>query len=376
MGEPENGKRENGKRENGKRENGRTPTVTENSSQRDSEARFLRACRRLPVDRTPVWFMRQAGRYMEEYRRLREKHSMLELCRQPELAAEVTLQPIRRFDLDAAIIFADILLPLPPMGVDFEFAAGEGPQIHSPLRTYEDAVRLRPIEAEESLGFVLEAIRRVRAELSPEIALIGFAGAPFTLASYMIEGGHSRHFLLTKRLMYEEPNTWDRIMTVLADSTLSYLRAQIRAGAQAVQLFDSWVGTLDPDDYRQFVLPYSARVLRPLEELAVPVIHFGTGTSGFLELIREAGGSVIGVDWRIRLGEAWKRIGYDRAVQGNLDPLAMFAPPPVLERKVESVLDEADGRAGHIFNLGHGFLPQTPVENVEAVVDRVHRRRS
>ena len=338
----------------------------------DLEPRFLRACRRLPVDRTPVWFMRQAGRYMAEYRKLREKHSMLQLCRRPELAAEVTLQPIRRFDLDAAIIFADILLPLTPMGIEFDFAAGEGPRIHQPVRTAQDAARLRAIDAEESLGFVLEAIRAVRSELSAEIALIGFAGAPFTLASYMIEGGHSRHFLLTKRMMYEEPEVWDRIMTTLADATLNYLQAQLRAGAQAVQLFDSWVGTLDPDDYRRFVLPYSARVLGPLEKLGAPVIHFGTGTSGFLELIREAGGTVIGVDWRIRLGEAWRRIGYDRAVQGNLDPLALFAPLDLLQQKVAAVLDEAGGRPGHVFNLGHGFLPQTPVDHVEAVVDWVH----
>ena len=338
------------------------------------EPRFLRACRRMPVDRTPVWFMRQAGRYMEEYRKLRERHSMLELCRQPELAAEVTLQPIRRFDLDAAIIFADILLPLAPMGIDFDFAAGEGPLIRNPVRTAEAAAGLRKFDPEESLNFVLEAIRLVRAELDSEIALIGFAGAPFTLASYMIEGGRSRNFLLTKTMMYEQPATWDRMMATLADSTLSYLQAQLRAGAQAVQLFDSWVGILDPDDYRKFVLPYSARVLRPLAGTGAPVIHFGTGTAGFLELIREAGGTVIGVDWRIRLSDAWRRIGYDRAVQGNLDPLALLAPLDVLETKVNAVLDEAEGRPGHIFNLGHGFVPQTPVNNVEAVVEQVHSR--
>ncbi len=349
--------------------------MTEKPIKSDREPRFLRACRREPVDRTPVWFMRQAGRYMEEYRKLREKYSMLELCRQPELAAEVTLQPIRRFDLDAAIIFADILLPLPPMGIRFDFAAGEGPMIHTPVRNPDDVARLRTIDAEESLGFVLQAIRHVRSELDPRIALIGFAGAPFTLASYMIEGGHSRHFLLTKRMMYEEPAAWDRLMTVLAESTLNYLRAQIHAGAQTVQLFDSWVGAVDPEDYRRFVLPYSARILKPLESTGVPVIHFGTGTSGFLELIREAGGTVIGVDWRIRLGRAWKRIGYDRAVQGNLDPLAMLAPLDVLEKKVDTVLDEAGGRPGHIFNLGHGFVPQTPISHVEAVVERVHSRR-
>jgi uroporphyrinogen decarboxylase len=341
----------------------------------DSQPRFLKACRLEPVDRTPVWFMRQAGRYMEEYRRLRRRYGMLELCRNPELATEVTLQPIRRFEPDAAIIFADILLPLPPMGVEFEFAAGEGPRIHRPLRYPADVARLRPVVPEESLGFVMEALRLVRAELDPRIALIGFAGAPFTLASYMIEGGHSRHFLATKRLMYEEPDAWRNLMSVLTRTTVDYLRAQAAAGAQALQLFDSWVGALDPDDYREFVMPYSAGVFRSLEDLGIPLIHFGTGTAGFLELIREAGGSVIGVDWRVPLDEAWRRVGHDRAIQGNLDPLALMAPRPILKGKVEAVLDRAAGRPGHVFNLGHGFLPETPVDNVSAVIDWVRGYR-
>jgi uroporphyrinogen decarboxylase len=341
----------------------------------NAQPRFLKACRLEPVDHTPVWFMRQAGRYMEEYRRLRRRYGMLELCRNPELAAEVTLQPIRRFDLDAAIIFADILLPLPPLGVEFEFAAGEGPRIHRPVRGPADIARLRPVVPEESLGFVMEALRLVRAELDPRIALIGFAGAPFTLASYMIEGGHSRHFLPTKRLMYEEPDAWRALMELLARTTAEYLRAQATAGAQALQLFDSWVGALDPDDYREYVMPYSAEVFRSLEDLRMPLIHFGTGTAGFLELMREAGGSVIGVDWRIPLDEAWRRVGYDRALQGNLDPLAMMAPGPILKRKVEAVLERAGGRPGHIFNLGHGFLPETPVDNVAAAINWVRVQR-
>lgn len=342
----------------------------------ESPSRFLKACRREPVDCTPVWFMRQAGRYMEEYRRLRERHSLLELCMHPDLAAEVTMQPIRRFDLDAAIIFADILLPLPGMGVQFEFAAGEGPRILSPIRSVRAIEQLRIADPEEHLGFVMASLRLVRELLPSSIALIGFAGAPFTLASYMIEGGHSRHFSWTKHLMYEEPAAWDRLMAVVADTTAAYLRAQAAAGAQALQLFDSWVGALGPDDYRDFVQPYSRRVFRALSDLDLPLIHFSTGTTSYLELVAEAGGSVLSVDWRISLQSAWKDIGTNRALQGNLDPLAMMAPLPVLRRKVEEILTEAGGRPGHVFNLGHGFLPQTPVPHVEAVVDWVHGFRA
>ncbi len=339
------------------------------------ESRFLKACRREPVDCTPVWFMRQAGRYMEEYRRLRERYTLLEMCRNPELAAEVTLQPIRRFELDAAIIFADILLPLPGMGVPFEFAAGEGPRILQPIRSVETIDRLRTADPRADLGFVLEAIRLVREQLPDGVALIGFAGAPFTLAGYMIEGGHSRHFALTRRLMYEEPAAWHRLLGLIAETTAAYLRAQIEAGAQAVQLFDSWVGTLSPDDYREYVLPHSRRIFSALDDLKVPTIHFSTGTAGYLDLVAEAGGMVQSVDWRIPLGRAWDLVGNGRAIQGNLDPLAMMAPLPVLRRKVEDVLGQAAGRPGHIFNLGHGFLPQTPVDSVAAVVEWVHAFR-
>ncbi len=339
------------------------------------ESRFLKACRREPVDCTPVWFMRQAGRYMEEYRRLRERYTLLEMCRNPELAAEVTLQPIRRFELDAAIIFADILLPLPGMGVPFEFAAGEGPRILQPIRSVEGIDRLRTADPRADLGFVLEAIRLVRERLPDGVALIGFAGAPFTLASYMIEGGHSRHFALTRRLMYEEPAAWHRLLGLIAETTAAYLRAQIEAGAQAVQLFDSWVGTLAPHDYREYVLPHSRRIFSALDDLKVPAIHFSTGTAGYLDLVAEAGGTVQSVDWRIPLGRAWDLVGDGRAIQGNLDPLAMMAPLPLLRRKVEDVLVQAAGRPGHIFNLGHGFLPQTPVDSVAAVVDWVHAFR-
>ncbi|GAB4254360.1 MAG: uroporphyrinogen decarboxylase [Acidobacteriota bacterium] len=340
------------------------------------EPLLLRACRREKVERTPVWFMRQAGRYLEEYRALRRRYSMLEMCRTPELAAEVTLQPLRRFSLDAAIIFADILLPLPPLGVPFHFAAGEGPRIDEPIRTVEAVNALHPFDPEEELGYVLEALRLVRAELPEGVALIGFAGAPFTLASYMIEGGHSRHFTWTRRLMYEAPEAWDRLLSLLAEVTIEYLAAQVRAGAQVVQLFDSWVGALDPEDYRRYVQPYTKRILDGIAALGAPRIHFGTGTAGILEAVRDAGGDVIGVDWRIPLGQAWARIGYDRAVQGNLDPVALLAPPEVLKRKVEWILEEAGGRPGHVFNLGHGILPETPPENVAAVVEWVREYRS
>lgn len=333
---------------------------------------FVRACRREPVDRTPVWFMRQAGRYLEEYQDLRRRYSMLELCRTPELAAEVTLQPLRRFPLDAAIIFADILLPLPPMGVPFHFSSGEGPCIDTPVRSEEQIRRLRVFDPEKELDYVLEALRLVRRRLEPEKALIGFAGAPFTLAGYMIEGGHSRHFTATKRMMYETPRNWHYLMSVVAEVTSAYLAAQVQAGAQVIQLFDSWVGVLDPQDYVEFVQPYSQRVLDSLENLGILRIHFATGTAGMLEAFRDAGGDVIGVDWRIPLGEAWRRIGYERAIQGNLDPVALTAPLPVLRKKVRWVLQQADGRPGHIFNLGHGILPTTPPENVAAVVEWVH----
>jgi uroporphyrinogen decarboxylase len=333
--------------------------------------RFLRACRREPVDATPVWFMRQAGRYMAEYRAVREDHDLLDICKNPELATEVTLQPVRALGVDAAILFADILLPLEPMGAPFEFAAGEGPRVHTPIREAADVERLRVIHPEESLAFVLDAIRLLRRELEGKTPLIGFAGAPFTLASYLIEGGRSSAFARTKRLMYREPELWHSLLHKLAEVVRRYLRAQLRAGAQAVQLFDSWVGQLSPADYVEYVQPHVRHVLQDLSEDA-PVIHFGTGTASLLELQRDAGGSVIGVDWRVPLDDAWQRIGFDVAIQGNLDPLLLDAPRALLKRRVEDILNRAASRPGHVFNLGHGILPETQPDAVRYVVDLVH----
>ncbi len=335
--------------------------------------RFLKACRREPVDCTPVWFMRQAGRYMKEYQAVRAKHSILEVCKTPELAAQVTLQPVDRFPLDAAIIFADILLPLEPMGIKLEFAEGEGPVIHNPVRDRAGVDRLKTVEGEE-LRFVEDAIRQARTALAGRVPLIGFAGAPFTLASYMIEGGGSRNYIKTKQLMYGEPETWHKLMDKLALVVTAYLGRQIRAGAQAVQLFDSWVGCLSPTDYAEYVLPHVQRIFEGLEQEQVPLIHFGTGTASLLTLMRKAGGTVIGVDWRVHLDEAWERIGYDVAVQGNLDPVVLFGPVREIERRVEDILRRAGNRPGHIFNLGHGILPQTPVDHVAAVAEYVHKR--
>jgi uroporphyrinogen decarboxylase len=338
--------------------------------------RFLRACRQLPVDRTPVWFMRQAGRYMSEYRALRQKYSLLELCRTPELAAEVTLQPVRRLEVDAAILFSDLLLPLEPMGIPFDFVKGEGPQIDRPIRSAGDIARLRVIDPAVELSYVLDAIGLIRRELAGQVPLIGFAGAPFTLASYAIEGGHSSHFALTKALMYGEPGAWHDLCSKFATVVSGYLRAQIEAGVQAVQVFDSWVGVLSAADYREFVLPHTRRIFDALADLDVPTIHFGTGTAALLPDMREAGGHVIGVDWRIPLDEAWSRIGFDRAIQGNLDPTLLLGPMERLLAGAADVLDRAAGRPGHIFNLGHGILPMTPVEHVQALARYVHAYRA
>lgn len=332
---------------------------------------FLRACRREPTPFTPVWLMRQAGRYMPEYRALRARVPFLELCKTPDLAAQVTIEAVERLGVDAAILFSDILLILEPLGVGLEFTAGDGPAIRRPLRSGTDVDALAETHPEESVPFVFEAVRRIRRGLPDDVPLIGFAGAPFTLASYLIEGGASRHYLETKRLLYRDPGAWRALMERLVRLVTAYLNAQIAAGAQAVQLFDSWVGCLAPDDYRRFLLPHMRTLIRGLTP-GTPVIHFGTGTAGLLELLAEAGGDVIGVDWRIGLDTAWQRIGPDRAVQGNLDPLALFAPRAELRRQVRRVLDEAAGRPGHVFNLGHGILPQTPVENVRAMIDMVH----
>jgi len=315
--------------------------------------------------------MRQAGRYMREYREVREKTTFLELCKNPSLAAEVTVTAVERLGVDAAIIFADILLILEPMGVDLEFAQGEGPVIHNPVRQAADVDRLRQLEDVSALDFVNEAIRQTRAALKPDIPLIGFAGAPFTLASYLTEGGGSKNYVHTKRLMYNDSGAWHAMMSLIAASLVKYLNAQIEAGAQAVQLFDSWVGALGPDDYREFVLPHTRAVIEGIKP-GVPVLHFGTGTAALLELMREAGGDVIGFDWRVRLDEAWQRVGHDVAVMGNLDPVALFAEREVVRAQAKRVLDQADGRPGHIFNLGHGILPETPVENVIALVEFVH----
>jgi uroporphyrinogen decarboxylase len=334
--------------------------------------RFLKACRREPVDCTPVWFMRQAGRYMVEYRSLRAKHSMLALCKTPELAAQVTLQPIDRFPLDAAIIFADILLPLEAMGLNLEFAEGEGPVIHNPVRERADVERLKAIDGAE-LEYVSEAIRQARQALRGRVPLIGFAWAPFTLASYAIEGGGSRNYLLTKSMMYREPEAWHQLMDKLARVVTGYLRRQIRAGAQAIQVFDSWVGCLSAGDYAEYVKPHVQLIFEGLKRENVPMIHFGTGTAALLRQMREAGGDVIGVDWRIHLDEAWAMIGYDRAVQGNLDPVALYGPLHEIERRVEDILRRAAGRPGHVFNLGHGILPTTPIEHVEAAINMIHK---
>ncbi|MBI4636366.1 MAG: uroporphyrinogen decarboxylase [Candidatus Rokubacteria bacterium] len=332
---------------------------------------LLRAARREPTERTPVWLMRQAGRYLPEYREMRRRFGFLELCRNSEAAAEVTVQPVERLGVDAAILFADILLVVEPLGVGLEFALGEGPVIRRPLRSDGEIARLKPFDVESAVGFVFDTVRKARRALGDRVPLIGFAGAPFTVASYLVEGGPSRDYLYVKRLMYGEPEAWHRLMEVLVDVTARYLGGQIAAGAHAVQLFDSWVGALGPDDYRAFVLPYTRALVRALPP-GVPVIHFGTGTAGLLPLMREAGGDVIGLDWRVDLDAGWRAVGHDVAVQGNLDPAALLAPPALIRERVKGILDRAAGRPGHIFNLGHGVLPDTPVEHVKAMVDFVH----
>jgi uroporphyrinogen decarboxylase len=323
------------------------------------------------VDTTPVWFMRQAGRYMAEYRAMRERHSLLEICRVPDLATEVTLQPVRRIDVDAAILFSDLLLPLEPMGLPFDFVKGEGPQIERPIGSPEDIDRLRVFEPREALGHVLTAIRQIQQELAGRVPLIGFAGAPFTLASYAIEGGHSNNFARTKALMYGHPDAWHRLCDKFATVVSNYLAAQIEAGVNAVQVFDSWVGTLNAADYREFAFPHTQRIFEVVGG-RVPTIHFGTGTSTILEELREAGGDVIGVDWRIPLDQAWERIGSDRAVQGNLDPTLLLGPTSRMFEQTDEVLRRSSGRMGHIFNLGHGILPSTPVEHVQMLAQYVH----
>ncbi|MCA1816174.1 MAG: uroporphyrinogen decarboxylase [Acidobacteria bacterium] len=335
---------------------------------------FMRACRRESVPYTPVWLMRQAGRYMKEYRDVRAKHTFLEMCKQPEVASEVTVYAAHRLGVDAAIIFADILLIIEPMGLDLEFAKGEGPVIHNPVRASADVDRVREVESSEvlaSLGYVMDAIRITRRELKPDLPLIGFCGAPFTLASYICEGGSSKNYITTKRLMYNDAGAWHELLARISRALALYLNAQIDAGAQAVQIFDSWVGCLSPDDYREYVLPHTRSVIENVKP-GVPVIHFGTGTATLLELIREAGGDVLGFDWRVSLDEAWERVGRDTAVMGNLDPVALLANVGHVRAEAKRILDQAQGRDGHIFNLGHGILPETPVGTVISLVEAVH----
>ena len=336
--------------------------------------RFLKACRLEKTDCTPVWFMRQAGRYMKAYRDIREKHSLMDMFKTPDLAAEITLQPVNAFPIDAAIIFADILLPLEGMGVGFEFAPG--PVIHNPVRTAADIEALRVADPEQDLGYVLKSLQYVRAEIDGKLPLIGFAGAPFTLASYAIEGGSSSNYLFAKDLMYRDRDVWDLLMNKFCKTILGFLRAQVKAGAQVVQLFDSWVGCLSPSDYKTYVLPYSRKIFQGLRSEGIPSIHFGTATAGLLPLMAEAGGDIVGVDWRIGLSRGWQSIGTGAGIQGNLDPVALMAPPSILKQKATEILEEAGDRPGHIFNLGHGILPSTPEDSVKVLADFVHEYSS
>ena len=333
--------------------------------------RFLKACKKESVDCTPVWIMRQAGRYLDEYRAVRAKHSFIEVCKTPELVVEITLQPIRRFELDAAIIFADILLPLEKMGIDFEFTKGDGPRINNTVRTRADVAKMRAIDPMEEMAYLMDAIRMVRRELNGRVPLIGFSGAPFTLASYITEGGGSRNYVFTKSMMYREPDTWHLLMEKLTDMVIVYLNDQIKAGVQAVQVFDSWVGSLSSADYREFVLPHQKRLLASLDA-SVPHVHFAFGASHLLPLVREAGGDVLGLDWRTDIGEAWKTLDYGPSIQGNLDPVALYGSREYIERRVREILERVGGRNGHIFNLGHGILPTAPIDNVQYMVDLVH----
>ncbi len=337
-------------------------------------SRFIRACLRKPVDRTPVWFLRQAGRYMQEYRDVRAHHSLVEICKKPELAAEVTITAAEKLGVDAAIIFADLLLPLEPMGLDFEFAAGEGPVVHKPVRNAEDVRALRTDRAGE-LAYVARAIENVAAHFRDRLGVIGFCGAPFTLASYMIEGGGSRNYLYTKQMMYRDSIAWRSLLDKLVAVLVEYCRLQVQAGADVIQIFDSWVGSLSLTDYREYAFEASKRLVRAVQAMGVPVIYFGVETAGLLGQMAKTGADVIGLDWRQPLDEGWRAAGYEHAVQGNLDPITLFAPLELLEVRVKEILCSANGRAGHIFNLGHGIVPGTPVENVQAVVKMVREFR-
>ncbi len=336
-----------------------------------NNSRMMKAIRREPVDTTPIWIMRQAGRYLPEYMAIRNKTTFIELCRTPALAAEVTVTAQQVLGVDAAILFADLLPMLMPMGIDLTYEKGEGPVIHNPLRTAADVDRFRELDSLDELGFVFDAIRLIRKELAEDIPLLGFAGAPFTLASYAIEGGGSRNYIPTKTIMYNDTCMWDAIMSRLANSVSRYLIKQIESGCQAVQLFDSWAGTLSPDDYRQYVLPYTKRVISTVKDHA-PVINFLNGNPALLDLQKEAGGDVLALDWRIDLKQAWQQVGYDVAVQGNLDPITLFAEIPVIRQRAGEILDKAENRPGHIFNLGHGVTPEMNPDHVKALVEIVH----
>jgi uroporphyrinogen decarboxylase len=333
-------------------------------------SRFLRACLRKPVDRPPVWFLRQAGRYMAEYREIRKHHTLVEICKRPDIASEVTITAAEKLGVDAAIIFADLLLPLEPMGLDFEFVAGEGPMVHHPLRTVEAIDRLRTDRAGQ-LEYVSHAIQKVAGHFGDSKGIIGFCGAPFTLASYMIEGGSSRNYIFTKQMMYAETYAWHKLLDKLVTVLTAFCKQQVDAGADVIQIFDSWVGSLSVEDYRDYVLPVTKRLIRAVQEMGVPVIYFGVDTASLLPAMRETGADVVGLDWRVPLEDGWKALGYSCAVQGNLDPITLFAPLPLIETRVRQILEQADGRPGHIFNLGHGIVPGTPVENVQAVVKMV-----
>jgi uroporphyrinogen decarboxylase len=336
--------------------------------------RFIRACLRRPVDRTPVWFLRQAGRYMQEYREVRKFHTLVEICKQPELAAEVTITAAEKLGVDAAIIFADLLLPLEPMGLDFEFQAGEGPVVHHPVRTAEDVRALRTDRAAD-LAYVARAIEKVAAHFRDRLGIIGFCGAPYTLASYMIEGGGSKNYIQTKRMMFGDTTAWRSLLDKLVVVLTEYCQLQVQAGADVIQIFDSWVGSLGLSDYRDYAFEASKRLVRAVQQMGVPVIYFGVETAGLLPEMAATGADVIGLDWRQPLDQGWRAVGHAHAVQGNLDPITLFAPLEVLELRVKEILRAAQGRPGHIFNLGHGIVPGTPVENVQAVVRMVHEFR-
>ena len=340
--------------------------ATFNKSMSAPESRFVKACRAQSVDRTPVWFMRQAGRYMAEYRAVRKQYSLIEICKKPEIAAGVTITAAEALGVDAAIIFADLLLPLEVMGLPFHFSSGEGPVIEKPVREQEDVARLRTDRASD-LGYVSESVRLVCKHFGTRLPVIGFCGAPFTLASYMIEGGGSRNYLHTKKMMYSSPAAWDQLLGKLTTVVAEYALEQVRAGADALQVFDSWVGCLSVEDYRRYVLPRTTELVKRLQASGVPVIYFGTDSATLLRSMKQTGAEVIGLDWRIPLDEGWRSIGHDRAVQGNLDPVLLFAEWKELRSRANDILQRAGGRAGHIFNLGHGILPETPVENVKAL---------